>query len=47
MAGKQELFVNIKDDGVNEQGLAIGEGKEIDFIFYGGGKHHCLPFTVM
>mgnify|MGYP000445173286 CR=1 FL=1 len=46
-AGKQELFINLKDDGVDENGLAIGKGKEVDFIFYGGGKHHCLPFTVM
>lgn len=47
MVGKQELFINIKDDGVDENGLAIGKGNEIDFIFFGGGKHYCLPPTVM
>lgn len=46
-AGRQELFINLKDDGVYENGLAIGDGKEVDFIFYGGGKCHCLPVTVM
>lgn len=36
-AGKQEIFVTIKDDGLDEKGRVIGKGEEIDFIFYGGG----------
>ena len=36
-AGVQELFINIKDDGVGEDGLALGKGEEIDYIFFGGG----------
>lgn len=36
-AGVQEMFINIKDDGLDENGNVIGEGNEIDFIFYGGG----------
>lgn len=46
-AGRQALFINLKDDGVDDKGVAIGKGKDVDFIFYGGGKNHCLPIAVM
>jgi predicted phage terminase large subunit-like protein len=36
-AGRQMQFVTIKDDGLDENGKALGKGEEIDFIFFGGG----------
>ncbi len=32
-AGRQQQFVSLMTDGLNENGLAYGKGEEIDFIF--------------